>query len=96
MECSVSSIQADLFKRAEGRMKESTRDCDDFDEYKKSVKGGGFYRVHWCGEDGCETRLQERTKSTIRCIPFNVEEEDGACLMCGKPSKRRVIAAQAY
>ncbi|MCH7910137.1 MAG: hypothetical protein IIB38_11030, partial [Candidatus Hydrogenedentes bacterium] len=44
----------------------------------------------------CETRLQQKTKSTIRCIPFDAPEESGACIVCGGDSSRRVIAAQAY
>ncbi|MDP7640540.1 MAG: proline--tRNA ligase [Candidatus Hydrogenedentes bacterium] len=96
LEALLVTIQESLFARAQERMTENTRDCDDFGEYKKAIKGGGFFRVHWCGEDLCESKLQDKTKSTIRCIPFDGEEESGKCIVCGGESKRRVIAAQAY
>ncbi|NDH78088.1 MAG: hypothetical protein EBY63_04585, partial [Flavobacteriia bacterium] len=33
---------------------------------------------------------------TIRCIPLNNEEEEGTCVLTGKPSKQRVVFAKAY
>ena len=52
--------------------------------------------LNWCGAEACETQLREKTKSTIRCIPLDAAYESGKCLVCGQPSSRRVIAAQAY
>ncbi|NPA68448.1 MAG: hypothetical protein GXO50_07565, partial [Chlorobi bacterium] len=31
-----------------------------------------------------------------RNIPFNFPEEEGKCMVTGKPSKRRVLFAKAY
>jgi prolyl-tRNA synthetase len=89
-------IQQNLFATAQKRLAGNTRDCDSFDDYKTSVEGGGFFRIHWCGSAACETHIQEETRSTIRCIPFDAPEEPGACIVCNAPSTRRVIAAQAY
>ena len=92
----LEEIQRNLFNTAKQRLDDWTFDVDRFEEYKERVGAGGFYRVHWCGDGGCEDKLQEETRSTIRCIPFEAEAESGACLVCGKPSERRVIAAQGY
>ena len=43
-----------------------------------------------------EQKIKEETKATIRCIPFDREEEEGKCMVTGKPSKGRVIFAKAY
>ena len=43
-----------------------------------------------------EERIKEETKATIRCIPLDIEEEEGVSLISGKPSKRRVLFAKAY
>ena len=96
LEAMLEQMQADLFASAQKRMVENTHTADDFKEYKKAVKTGGFYNIHWCGENSCEDYIQERSKSTIRCIPSDGEEEEGECIVCHKPSKRRVIAAQSY
>jgi len=92
----LDDIQTNLYRTAEKRMKDNTRDCDAYEDYKANVGNGGFYRIHWCGDAACEKRLQEDTRSTIRCIPFDAPEEAGACMLCGRPSKCRVVAAQAY
>ncbi len=96
LEALLDDIQDNLLANAQKRMDENTHIADDFKEYKKAVKTGGFYKIHWCGENSCEDYIQERSKSTIRCIPYNGEEEEGECIVCHKPSKRRVIAAQSY
>jgi len=96
LDAMLEDIQRNLYDRARQRMVERTRDCDSYEDYKANVDGGGFYRVHWCGAAACEKRIQEETKSTIRCIPFDAPEEAGKCMLCGSASSRRVIAAQAY
>jgi prolyl-tRNA synthetase len=89
-------IQANLFNVAKKRMDENTRTCDSYQDYAACVDKGGFFRVHWCGAKECELKIQEETRSTIRCIPFDAPEEEGKCMVCGAPSHKRVIAAQAY
>ncbi len=96
LEALLDDIQDNLLANAKKRMVEGTHIADDFKEYKKAVKTGGFYKIHWCGENSCEDYIQERSKSTIRCIPFDAPDEEGECIVCQKPSKRRVIAAQSY
>ncbi len=93
----LDQIQQDLFKRALDFREQNTHTCDDYAEFKKQIEDpGGFFRIHWCGNRPCEDRLQEETKATIRCIPLDNPKEDGACLLCGQPSRERVIAAKAY
>ena len=69
---------------------------DSYDEFKEKIENGGFFLAHWDGTVETEERIKEETKATIRCIPFSGEEEEGVCMVTGKPSKRRVIIARAY
>ena len=93
----LEDIQRNLFERARRYRDEHTFVVDDYDEFKRKIEEpGGFFKIHWCGSRECEDRLQEETKATIRCIPFDQEKEEGRCLLCGKPSHGRVIAAKAY
>ncbi len=93
----LDDIQQNLFDRAKQRLDENTFTVDSYDEYKERVDKGGFFRILWCGNVECEDKIREETRSTIRCIPFEADEEEGACLVCGGPAKgKRVIAAQAY
>ncbi|MCX5768668.1 MAG: His/Gly/Thr/Pro-type tRNA ligase C-terminal domain-containing protein, partial [Candidatus Hydrogenedentes bacterium] len=96
LDAMLNDIQRNLYDKARQRLVERTRDCDSYEDYKANVEAGGFYRIHWCGAAACEKQIQEETKSTIRCIPFEAPDEPGKCMVCGAPSSRRVIAAQAY
>ena len=57
---------------------------------------GGFVLAHWDGTTETEEKIKELTKATIRCIPLDSQEEDGKCILTGKPSTRRVLFARAY
>jgi len=97
LEALLEEVQRNLFETAKKRMDERTYEVDSYEEYKKRVAEGGFFRIHWCGSRACEDKMQEDTRSTIRCIPFDAPEEEGPCLVCGGAAKGpRVIAAQAY
>ena len=57
---------------------------------------GGFVAAHWDGTPETEDKIKEQTKATIRCIPLNNKQEEGKCILSGKPSKERVLFARAY
>ncbi len=93
----LESMQVDMFKKALAFRRSNTHKVDDYDEFKERIDAaGGFYLVHWNGQTASEEKLQEETKATIRCIPFDAPEETGKCLITGQPSTRRVIVARAY
>jgi prolyl-tRNA synthetase len=59
-------------------------------------KKGGFVSAHWDGTVETEEEIKNKTKATIRCIPLNNAQEEGKCILTGKPSKERVLFALAY
>ena len=68
-----------------------------YDEFKDIIANkGGFVYAHWDGSEETEANIKEETKATIRCIPLDQKEEEGACIYSGKPSKGRVVFAKAY
>lgn len=93
----LAVIQKRLFVNALEFRNSHTFTIGDYEEFKKRIDAPeGFFRAHWCGDAACETKLQEETKATIRCIPLNAPVEAGKCLLCGKASYRRVLIAKAY
>jgi len=92
----LEEIQLNLFTKAINYRKESTTKVEDFKEFKKAIKKGGFVLAHWDGTEETEDRIKEYTKATIRCIPNNAIEEQGVCVLTGKPSTKRVLFAKAY
>ncbi len=93
----LDNIQANLYNRAlEFRERNTTR-VETYDEFKKVIaENGGFVLAHWDGTPETEALIKEDTKATIRCIPLDMPEEDGKCIVTGKPSKKRAIFALAY
>ncbi len=57
---------------------------------------GGFALSHWSGEASVEEVVKKDLNVTIRCIPFDEPEEEGRCVISGKPSMKRVIFAKSY
>ena len=100
----LDDMQNKLFQKALKFKEENTKTFDNKEEFvkfftpKNSEKPeihGGFARAHWCGKAACEDKLGE-LKITIRNIPFSEKEEEGVCICCGEPSKKRVIFAKSY
>ena len=100
----LEAMQRRLFERAKAFRSEHTRPVDTWEEFEtfftpKNAEQpeihGGFAQSHWCGGRECEERIQA-IKTTIRCIPLDAIEERGACVVCGKPSDRRVLCAKSY
>jgi prolyl-tRNA synthetase len=93
----LGDIQKSLFEKCRNFRDENTVAVDDFGEFTAKMESPGiFARSHWCGGPDCEAAVKEQTKATIRCIPFDADEEKGQCLICAKESNRRVIFARAY
>lgn len=92
----LDTIQDDLFQTARKRRDEMTSEAETYDEFKKILEDkGGFIYAHWDGTSETEDRIKEETKATIRCIPFDHQEE-GKCMVTGKPSSQKVLFAKAY
>jgi prolyl-tRNA synthetase len=101
----LDDIQNTIYTRARDFRETHTRQIDqksDFDAFftprnaDKPEIHGGFALSHWCGRAECEARIKEDLTVTIRCIPFDLAAEKGACICCGETSAQRVIFAKAY
>ncbi len=92
----LNEIQEKLYNKALDYRKEHTFEVNDWDEFKEKIEAGGFVLAHWDGTPETELKIKEETKATIRTIPLNNPQEDGKCILTGKPSKERVVFAKAY
>ena len=93
----MDEIQENIFNKALDYRKEHITKVDSYDEFKKVIEEkGGFVSAHWDGTVETEDRIKEETKATIRCIPLDAENEEGKCIVTGKPSHKRVLFAKAY
>src|SRR5512141_1004256 len=91
----LTEIQAAILKRATEFRDANIHDVNKYDELKEAVKDGWAF-AYWCESRECEAKVKEDTKATTRNIPFDQPAEEGTCVVCGKPSKRKVYFAKAY
>lgn len=93
----MDDIQENIYNKALAYRKDHITQVDTYEEFKRVIEEkGGFVSAHWDGTAETEERVKEETKATIRCIPLNVEKEEGVCMVTGKPSTQRVLFAKAY
>ncbi|MDE6301303.1 MAG: proline--tRNA ligase [Muribaculaceae bacterium] len=92
----LEEIQSNIYDKALKMRDSRIEKVDSYEEFKKKIENGGFFLCHWDGTPETEEKIKAETKATIRCIPLDGEEEEGVCMVTGKPSKRRVIIARAY
>jgi prolyl-tRNA synthetase len=93
----LEDIQQNLYNRAKAFRDAHTTEVNTWEEFEKTLDGkGGFLSAHWDGTAETEDAIKEKTKATIRCIPLHNKQEEGRCILTGKPSTQRVLFARAY
>src|SRR5690606_30516472 len=93
----LNDMQENLFTKAINHRAEHTTEVNSFEEFKEILETkGGFLLAHWDGTPETEEKIKDLTKATIRCIPMDQPDEDGICILTGKPSTKRVLFAKAY
>jgi len=93
----LDDIQKNLFERALAFRNQRITEVNSWDEFVDVLENKtGFIYAHWDGTGETEELIKEETKSTIRCIPFDLPAEPGLCVKTGAPSARRVLFARAY
>ena len=93
----LEDIQQQMFNKARQFRDAHITRVDTWEEFRNVLdQKGGFISAHWDGSGETEDRIKQETKATIRCIPLDEAEEEGKCILTGKPSKQRVLFALAY
>ncbi len=89
-------IQASLLKRATEFRDANIHEPKEYEDLKKIVADGWAF-AYWCESRECEAKVKEDSRATTRNIPFDHQpDKEGTCIVCGKPSKRKVYFAKAY
>jgi prolyl-tRNA synthetase len=93
----LATMQDAIFNKALSYRNDHTTEVNSWEEFQEVLETKtGFISAHWDGTTESEDKIQQATKATIRCIPFDNPQEDGVCVFSGKPSKERVLFAKAY
>ncbi len=93
----LDSIQSQLAAQAHERLTAQSFRPTSLVELEELLRDArGFATAGWCGSDECEALVKERTTATIRCLPLDRGDAEGACIVCGRPAAERATWAQAY
>jgi prolyl-tRNA synthetase len=93
----LEQVQDELYRQALAYREEMTFRVATLDGLAAGLEEKrGLYYAPWCGEEACENAVKEKTKATIRLLPFDQPEERGACLVCGKKARWEAVFARAY
>jgi prolyl-tRNA synthetase len=91
----LQTIQASLYERALNFRWQNTYNPISYAELSDVIQKG-WALAWWCGNPECEAKVKDETKATTRCIPFDQPGGTGPCLVCGAPSKEKVVFGRAY
>lgn len=93
----MTDIQENLFNKALTYRNDHITEVNSWEEFVDVLDNkAGFVSAHWDGTSETEEEIKTKTKATIRCIPLDAKEEEGTCILTGKPSNKRVLFARAY
>ncbi|WP_419214056.1 proline--tRNA ligase [Maribacter sp. X9] len=93
----MDDIQKNMYQKALKYRDGHITEVNSYKEFKEVLEEkGGFISAHWDGSKETEELVKEETKATIRCVPIDAKEEEGVCMVTGKPSNKRVLFAKAY
>ena len=93
----LEEIQTNIFTKAKTYLDSHIFECNNYDEFKERVKDGGFFLCPWDGTAETEAQIKAETQATIRCVPFDVSQDNpGTDMVSGKPAKYRVLIARSY
>lgn len=93
----LTQIQSNIYQKALDYRNEHIFAVNTWDEFIDALDNKtGFVSAHWDGTTETELKIKEMTKATIRCVPLNNPQENGSCVLTGKPSTQRVLFAKAY
>lgn len=79
----VTTLQDDLMKAAEEKMREMTVQVNDIRNAKTST---GMIRLMWCGRKECADKIEQETE--LSCLGYPQDDNgDGKCVVCSLPAK---------
>src|SRR3989344_5115377 len=84
VEALLADVQVSLFEKAKARLEGKSVFAKTMDAFEAAIEEGKFAYVPWAGSTVDELRIKEKTKATVRCLPFEHGYSGGACIATGK------------
>ena len=93
----LEEIHENMYKMCLETRERKTTVATNMEEFEKNInENQGFVKAMWCGDEACEDHIHDKTGAKSRCIPFEGEDVDTKCVVCGKEAKHLVIWGRQY
>jgi prolyl-tRNA synthetase len=95
----LATIQSEMFEKAKKNQLERTRTADDYPSFVRRLDDeGGWFLVPWHDDGTEEATIKEETRATVRCYPFDGQQEAQGrrCFKTGRPATHMALFARAY
>lgn len=93
----LDQIHSRMYEKALQSLESRIYEASDWASFTRLAGSQpGFIRAMWCGDEACEQKIKDETGATSRCMPFEPEQQQGACVCCGRPASRMVVWGKAY
>ncbi len=100
----LETMQQDMLHKAQQQMKDSIVTVSSFSEAEKQLQDNKVLFAPWCGKDGCEQQLKEKTGAKSLNEPFTPSSKAGAkktqkkesCFICGKTAASWFYFGRSY
>jgi len=84
------TISRDMREKAVAASTNALQDLESLENIPEKV-----VRFGWCGTEECGHTFEERTGLKLLGTPYQKEDYQGKCLVCGKPVDRPTYASRS-
>ncbi|MCI8309685.1 MAG: proline--tRNA ligase [Clostridia bacterium] len=93
----LEEIHNNMFNECLKNREVRTTVAYSLDEILKNLNTNqGYVKTMWCESLECENKVKEITGAHSRCIPFEQENLDNKCAICGKTAKKMIVWGRQY
>lgn len=93
----LEKIHNNMFNECLKNREVRTTVAYSLDEILKNLNTNqGYVKTMWCESLECENKVKEITGAHSRCIPFEQENLDNKCAICGKTAKKMIVWGRQY
>jgi prolyl-tRNA synthetase len=86
----LDNVSERLAANAKARLASSVQTIDSLDNLPQKI-----LRFGWCGAEKCGHAIEQKTELKILGTPYEPEEFEGKCIVCGNTTKVAAYAARA-
>ncbi|MCL2089211.1 MAG: proline--tRNA ligase [Oscillospiraceae bacterium] len=94
----LEEIHQAMYTKALANRQERTFTADNLDKMREysTENLNLFVKAMWCGSSDCEDKVKDQTGLKSLNIPFDSQNQSGACVCCGAKAENTVLWGRSY